>query len=115
MHQKVPVRFGKGRLETCQKVTRWPPTSFGCHPSLNHYLPRPSRRHHAYACLAVSKGHLTPAWTGWAEIGQQFSPFLLKTASRKGGAVKITASHPRPAPRWLPRLPCVQAFFPSTP
>jgi hypothetical protein len=27
MPRKWPVRFGKRRLETCRKVTRWPPTS----------------------------------------------------------------------------------------
>jgi hypothetical protein len=27
MRQKAPVRFGKGQLETCRKVTRWLPTS----------------------------------------------------------------------------------------
>ncbi len=28
MLRNWPVRFGKRRLETCRKVTRWPPTSF---------------------------------------------------------------------------------------
>src|SRR5260370_28551063 len=53
---------------------------FGCRLSLHHYLPRPSRRSRTYACIAVSKGHVTRDITRWPEIGQEFSPFLLKMA-----------------------------------
>src|SRR6266851_10403280 len=52
----------------------------GCHPSLSHYLPRPSRWSRTYACIAISKGNCTRATTRWLEIEQQFSPFLLKMA-----------------------------------
>src|SRR2546422_10289655 len=49
-----------------------------CHPSLSYCLPRRSRWERPYACIAVAKGLITPALTGWAAICQQFSPFLLK-------------------------------------
>jgi hypothetical protein len=49
-----------------------------CHPSLSYCLPRRSRWERPYACIAVAKGLITPASTGWAAICQQFSPFLLK-------------------------------------
>src|SRR5712692_7157076 len=39
----------------------------GCHPSLSHYLPRPSRWSRTYACSAVSKSHCTHARTWWQE------------------------------------------------
>ncbi len=42
---------------------------------------------HAYASLATAKGLITQALTWWPVIGQRFSPFPLKTASRKGCAV----------------------------
>src|SRR3989442_11926382 len=51
-----------------------------CPPSLSHCLPRRSRWRHAYAGLAIAKGHVTRDMTRWLEIEQQFSPFLLKMA-----------------------------------
>src|SRR6266566_680607 len=67
-----------------------------CHPSLSYCLPRRSRWERPYACIAVAKGLITPALTGWAAICQQFSPFLLKRVpfggSNRGERAKISRS-----------------------
>src|SRR6266849_9426040 len=73
-------RYGLRNSEIRVKSQESSESTFGCHPSLNHYLPRPSRRSRTYACIAVSKGHVTRDITRWPEIGQEFSPFLLKMA-----------------------------------
>ena len=56
---------------------------FGCYPSLNHYLPRRSRRSQTYAGLEIAKGLVTRDITRWADFGPQFSRSA-KTAPREG-------------------------------
>jgi hypothetical protein len=62
-------------------------STFSCHPSGNHYLPRPSRWSWTYACIAASKGFITRASTRWLGIQQQFSELSAKkpNGKEKGG------------------------------
>src|SRR5713101_8309353 len=76
----------------------------GCHPSLSHYLPRPSRWRHAYACIAISKGNCTRARTRWLEIEQEFSPFLLKMAPYGVPACGRPFFLPPPEGRWVSKM-----------
>jgi len=77
-------RYGLRNSETRVKSQGSSESTSECPPSSDHYLPRPSRRSQTYACIAISKGNVTRDTIRWAEIGQQFLLFLLKTAPREG-------------------------------
>src|SRR5258708_30758724 len=49
----------------------WATRTFLHHPNRNRFLSRPNRRSgsmQSYAYPAITKGHITPAWTGGKEI-----------------------------------------------
>jgi hypothetical protein len=64
------------------------------HPSSNHCPPRRSGRSRTYACIAIGKGHLTPAFDRAARNrATVLRAFLLKRLPRKGLIIQAGA-HP---------------------
>ena len=78
--QRIWLRNREIRVRS-RKSTK---STYECHPSSYHCLPRRSRRPRAYAGYAISKGFITRASTRWTAIRQQFSDLSAKKALPQG-------------------------------